>query len=83
MERHKPRLAGSLWNKGVIGIVFGGIILIGLLVWVPAIRWFLAISVVIGLVMAGVIHWWNEHRPVKEAPGAEIRLHLLDDDDTK
>ena len=80
MERQKARLEGSLWNKGLMGLLFGGIILAGLLIWVPAIRWFLAISVVIGLVMAGVIHWWNEHRPIKTEPEGEIRLHLTDDD---
>ena len=83
MERYKPRIAGSLWSKGVVGILFGGIILVGLLIWVPAIRWFLGISVVIGVLMAAVIHWWNEHRPVEKEPEAEIRLHLLDDENDR
>ena len=80
MERQKARLEGSLWNKGVIGLLFGGIMLAGLLIWVPAIRWFLAISVVIGLIMAGIIHFWNEHRPIKSDEQDQVRLHLLDDD---
>ena len=81
MEHRKARLEGSLWNKGAVGLLFGAIILSGLLIWVPAIRWFLAISVVIGLGMAAVIHFWNEKRPVKAETEGEIRLHLMDDDD--
>lgn len=63
-----------------MGLVFGGIILVGLLIWVAAIRWFLVISVAIGLLMAMIIHYWNERRPIKTEPKGEIRLHLLDDD---
>jgi Na+-translocating ferredoxin:NAD+ oxidoreductase RnfD subunit len=80
MERPKARLEGSLWNKGKVGLLFGGILLAALLIWVPAIRWFLAISVVIGVAMAAVIHLWNEHRPIKTEPKDQIRLHLMDDD---
>jgi len=53
---------------------------VGLLIWVPVIRWFLAISVVVGLGMAGIIHWWNEHHEVKPEKQAEIRLGLMDDE---
>jgi len=53
------------------------------LVWVPVIRWFLAISVVVGLGMAGIIHWWNEHHEVKPERQAEIRLGLMDDEPKK
>jgi uncharacterized membrane protein YedE/YeeE len=42
--------------------------------------WFLLISVVIGVVMAFVIRWWNERRPVKAEDQEGIRLHLSDDD---
>lgn len=80
VERRQTRLEGSLWNKGTAGVVVGGVILLALLIWVAAIRWFLGISVVIGLLMAGIIHWWNEHRPVEPEDKGEIRLHLMDDD---
>jgi CHASE2 domain-containing sensor protein len=45
--------------------------------------WFLLISVVIGVVMAFVIRWWNERRPVKSEDEEGIRLHLTDDDTGK
>lgn len=83
MRQYTPKIEGSLWSKGLTGIIAGAVIVLGLLIWVPAIRWFLGISVVIGLVMAGVIHWWNEHHEVKPEDEAEIRLGLLDEDPKK
>ena len=77
----QERIKGSLWTKGTFGLVAGGAIIVGLLIWVPAVRWFLGISVVIGLAMAGIIHWWNEHHAVKTEDEEQIRLGLLDDDE--
>lgn len=81
MRQYTPRVEGSLWTKGKFGIILGGIVVLGLLIWVPVIRWFLAISVVVGLAMAGVIRWWNEHHEVKPEGEGEIRLGLLDDEE--
>jgi len=83
MRQHTPRIHGSLWSRGRAGVIIGGIIIVGLLIWVPVIRWFLAISVVVGLGMAGIIHWWNEHHEVKPEKQAEIRLGLMDDEPKK
>lgn len=80
MRQYTPHIQGSLWSKGKAGIILGGIVVVGLLIWYPVIRWFLGISVVIGLAMAGIIHWWNEHHQVKPETEGEIRLGLMDDD---
>ena len=81
MRQYTPRVEGSLWTKGKMGIILGAIVILGLLIWVPVMRWFLAISIVVGLVMAGIIRWWNEHHEVKPETEGEIRLGLLDDDE--
>ncbi|HEU5402646.1 MAG TPA: hypothetical protein VFU86_14890 [Terriglobales bacterium] len=81
MRQYTARVQGSLWTKGKVGIILGGIVILGLLIWVPVIRWFLAISAVVGLVMAGIIHWWNEHHEVKPETEGEIRLGLMDDEE--
>lgn len=83
MRSYTPRIQGSLWSKGRAGIIIGGIIIGGLLIWVPVIRWFLLISVIVGLGMAGIIHWWNEHHEVKPETEGEIRLGLMDDEPKK
>lgn len=81
MRQYTARVQGSLWTKGKVGIVLGSIVILGLLIWVPVIRWFLAISLVVGLVMAAIIHWWNEHHEVKPETEGEIRLGLMDDEE--
>ncbi len=83
MRQFTPKISGSLWSKGVAGILAGSLVVIGLLVWIPAIRWFFAIALAIGVVMAGIIHWWNEHHEVKLEEEGEIRLGLLDEDTKK
>ncbi len=80
MRQYTARVTGSLWTKGKLGIILGAIVIIGLLIWVPVIRWFLAISIVVGLVMAAIIGWWNAHHEVKPEDEGEIRLHLMDDE---
>lgn len=37
-----------------------------LLAWLPAYRWFFLISLAIGVTVAGILHFWNKHKPVKE-----------------
>lgn len=74
------RMEGSLWGKGRLGFISGGLIVLILLIWVPAMRWFLGISVVIGAVMALVIHWYYEHTPIKEIDEDKTVLHLNDDE---
>ena len=81
MRQYTPRVEGSLWTKGKMGIILGGIVILGLLIWVPPMRWFFAISVVIGLIMAVIIRWWNEHHEVKPETEGEIRLGLMDDEE--
>ena len=72
----QDRIRGSLWGRGRAGIVAGAVVIALLLYWVPAIRWFLGISVVLGLAMAALIGWWNTRRPVKDPEEEKIVLHL-------
>ena len=37
-----------------------------LLIGLPAYRLFFAVSVLLGLAIAGALHLWHKHRPVKE-----------------
>lgn len=74
------RMEGSLWTKGKIGAVAGALLIAVLLIWVPAIRWFLIISVVLGLGIAGILRWYHSRVPVKDPEEDKIVLHLNDDD---
>jgi len=37
-----------------------------LLIWLPAYRWFFLISVGIGLVVAAILYFWHKFKPVRE-----------------
>jgi hypothetical protein len=73
------RIRGSLWSNGILGALVGGVIVVGLLIAVPAIRWFLAVAVVIGLAISGLLRWYYAHVPVKLDTDDQIVLHLNDD----
>jgi len=41
------------------------VIVIGVLIWLPAARWFLLFAVLVGIVIALGMHLWHKRRPVK------------------
>jgi cytosine/uracil/thiamine/allantoin permease len=53
--------------KGKLGLIVAVAVVVILLVALPAYRIFFAISVAIGVVVAGILYLWNKYRPVKEA----------------
>jgi hypothetical protein len=84
MENEKSER--SAWVKGGVRLGLLVIVLAGIYVGMPQARpyviatvWFVLVSVVIGVVMAGIIHWWNERRPVTLEDEEGIRLNLNDE----
>jgi len=74
------RIRGSLWGRGPMGFAAGAAIIIVLLVRYSAIRWFLGISVVIGVVIALGLRWYHQRVPVKDPGEDKVVLHLNDDE---
>jgi hypothetical protein len=66
-------------KRAGIRLTLVAIVLVLAMVEYPQVRWFVAISVVLGGVAAIILHFINK-RPVK-LEADEVRLHLLDDDD--
>jgi len=64
--------------KGVGGLVFTAAIVVLALVYVPVFRWFLAIAIPIGIVIALVLHFWYKRAPVSEPEDKKKVLHLDD-----
>jgi len=52
--------------KGAAAVVVAAAIVAGTAIWMPAYRWFLLISVGIGIGVAGALYLWHKLRPVKE-----------------
>jgi hypothetical protein len=51
--------------KGKAGLFVAIGVVIGLLIGFPAYRWFLAISVGIGVLVAAILFLWHKLRPVR------------------
>jgi hypothetical protein len=52
--------------RGISAVVIAGAIVAATAVWMPAYRWFLLISIGIGLAVAGGLYLWHKVRPVKD-----------------
>jgi hypothetical protein len=54
-------------GKSVGSLIVVGVALLALIIWLPAYRWFLLISIGIGVLVAGGLFLWNRLHPVKDA----------------
>jgi len=52
--------------RGTAALLVVAAIVATTLIWLPAYRWFLLISIGIGLAVAGVLYLWHKHRPVRD-----------------
>jgi len=52
--------------KSRASLIIAVVLVVILLAWLPAYRWFLLISLGFGMVVAGILYLWNKHRPIKE-----------------
>jgi len=59
-----PRL--TIHVKGTTGLIVAAAIMIAVLIAFPAYRVFFAISVAIGLIVAGILYLRNKYRPVSD-----------------
>ena len=52
--------------KGSAGLIIAIVVVLGVSIAFPAYRWFILISVCIGIVAAGILTLWHRLRPLKE-----------------
>lgn len=64
--------------KGKAGLFVALAVVIGLLIGFPAYRWFFAISLGIGVVVAGVLFLWHKLHPVRAEDVEDKRPLKLD-----
>lgn len=57
----------SFTPRGSAGLIVAVLVVVFLLIALPAYRWFFAISVLIGLVIAGGLTLWHRLHPIREA----------------
>lgn len=51
---------------GRTGLMAAIAVVVVLLIGLPAYRWFFAVSVLLGLAIAGILHLWHKYKPVKD-----------------
>jgi uncharacterized membrane protein YqjE len=51
--------------KGRTGLLVAILVVVILLIWLPAYRWFFVISVAIGVVVAGILFLWHRYKPLR------------------
>lgn len=52
--------------RGTAAVVVSAAIVAATAIWLPAYRWFLLISIAIGIAVAGGLVLWHKLRPVEE-----------------
>ncbi|HTT20307.1 MAG TPA: hypothetical protein VMG82_15265 [Candidatus Sulfotelmatobacter sp.] len=52
--------------RGTAALMVAAAIVVATAIWLPAYRWFLLISVLIGAAVAGILFLWHKLRPVKD-----------------
>jgi peptidoglycan biosynthesis protein MviN/MurJ (putative lipid II flippase) len=52
--------------RGAAGLIAVLAVVVILLLWLPAYRWFLLISAAIGILVAGALYFWHRLKPLKE-----------------
>lgn len=80
MEPNRQLLESTSFFRGIAGLVVAASVVLILLIWLPAYRWFFLISLAIGLVVAAILYFWNKHKPVSEEDIENKRPLGLDDD---
>ncbi len=66
MERNAEPGAPRKFLRGGAGLVVAAALVLILLIWLPAYRWFFLGSLGIGVVVAAILYFWHKHKPVKE-----------------
>lgn len=67
MESHLPPVEPKNFLRGKTGLLVPVAVVVVLLIALPAYRWFFLISLGIGIVIAAILYFWNQHKPVKES----------------
>jgi uncharacterized membrane protein YqjE len=67
MEPNPPPVGAKSFLRGKTGLLVAVAVVVVLLIALPAYRWFFLISLGIGIVVAAILYFWNQHKPVKES----------------
>ena len=65
MEQNPESETRRGYLRGGASLIIAAALVLILLVWLPAYRWFFLGSLGIGVVVAAILYFWNRYKPVK------------------
>ncbi len=64
--------------RGVAALAVTIIVVVGFVLWIPALRYVLPAAAVVGVLVALGLRAWHERKPVKDPEEESVKLHLND-----
>jgi len=64
--------------KGIGALLITLAVVIGFILWIPALKYVLAAAFAVGVVIAFGLRLWYRRKPVKNPEEEQIKLHLND-----
>jgi hypothetical protein len=64
--------------KGIAGLLIAIVIVVGFVLWIPALKYFLLGAIIVGVVVVFILRAWYARKPVKGPDDDQVRLHLND-----
>ncbi len=64
--------------KGVASLIIAIVMVVGFILWIPALKYFLLGAFAIGVIVVFILRAWYARKPVKTAEDEQVRLHLND-----
>jgi hypothetical protein len=64
--------------KGVASLIIAVATVVGFILWIPALKYFLLGALVAGVIVVFILRAWYAHKPVKSAEDEQVKLHLND-----
>jgi hypothetical protein len=65
MERKPEQQTRRTYLRGGASLFIAAALVVILLIWLPAYRWFFLGSLGIGVVVAAILYFWNRYKPVR------------------
>ena len=61
-------------SRGAAGLLIAVLVVVAVLLWLPAMRWFFLFSFIIGAVIAAGLYFWHKHKPVRVEDDRPLKL---------
>jgi hypothetical protein len=64
--------------KGIASLAIAIAIVVGFILWIPALKYFLLGALIIGVIVVFILRAYYARKPIKDGDEGRVRLHLND-----